>query len=229
MGITTRPALPVRWALICVVFPVYAIVSAGWALGVRVLGLEAFDVQGPSMEPTLLDGDRFVADKSAYGLALPMHDEAVSTWGAPEVGDVVVLRSPDGFDLIKRVVAIGGDRIAIDHDVVVRNGERIELRAVGTWDGGLGEEGQRFEERVGDRAWEIVRSPLSMPESMPEAVVPEGHVFVLGDHRDRSNDSRNPVIGMVPVSRLRGRVSHVYWSVGESGRARWARVGEAVR
>ena len=62
------------------------------------------------MEPTLLNGDRVVVAKFMYGLFLPFRDHADLTWGSPNVGDVVIIKSPaDGVDIVKRVIGVGGD------------------------------------------------------------------------------------------------------------------------
>src|SRR5690606_12608590 len=80
------------------------------AFVLRTCLFEAFEIEGPSMEPTLLNGDRVVVSKFAYGLFLPLRDHAEITWGQPKVGDVVILKSPaDGVDIIKRVIGVGGD------------------------------------------------------------------------------------------------------------------------
>jgi signal peptidase I len=183
----------------------YALASAPPLLS-RVLYIEAFETDGPSMEPTLLDGDRFVIDRSALGLFFPWEREARASWALPEVGDVVVLRSPmDELDIVKRVIGLPGDRIAIREDEVFRDG--ISLGQ------GRGSEGpepaSEVEERVGERRWWTRRDPDS-PSSLHETVVPSGHVFVLGDHRSHSNDSRR--IGPIPLRRLVGIVRLRYAS-----------------
>ena len=58
--------------------------------------------------------------------------------------------------------------------------------------------------------------------------VPKGHIYVLGDHRDSSNDSRNPVLGVIPVTRVKGRALTIYWSSGEEG-LRYDRILKGVR
>lgn len=185
----------------------YALASAP-PLFTRVLYVEGFETDGPSMEPTLLDGDRFLIDRSALGLFLPWEREARASWSVPEVGDVVVLRSPmDELDIVKRVIGLPGDRIEIREDEVFRNGSSLGHEATGESADGMGS--IEVEERVGERRWRTRRDP-GWPSSLDETIVPVGHVFVLGDHRSRSNDSRR--IGPIPLARLVGIVRVRYAS-----------------
>lgn len=225
-----RGQLPIRWGLIAALALPGVFTSGGAALVVRVFAAEAFEFDGPSMEPTLLDGDRFIVEKSAYGLFLPFGSSAVATWNSPQIGDVAVIRTLDDFDIVKRVVAVGGDTVEIRQDAVFVNGHSLRR-------GGMrGCEGDSdcvtLEEGWGDRSWSVSQSQFAIPDSFDAAVVPEGHVFVLGDHRDRSNDSRNPSIGMIPVSRLKGRAAVLYWShdyaPNVSSPIRWGRIGAEV-
>ena len=72
------------------------------AIVIRTCIAEPFDIECPSMEPTLLSGDRVVVEKFRYGLYLPLRDHADINWSSPDPGDVIVLRSPaDGVDIIK--------------------------------------------------------------------------------------------------------------------------------
>ena len=79
------------------------------ALVIRTCLFEAFEIEGPSMEPTLLNGDRVVVSKFVYGLFLPFRDQADISWGGPDVGNVVIIKSPaDGVDIVKRVIGVSG-------------------------------------------------------------------------------------------------------------------------
>ncbi len=202
------------------------------ALFIRVLLFEAFEIDGPSMEPTLLDGDRVVVAKYMYGLFLPFTNEAVFSWGMPNPGDVVIVRSPfDNIDIVKRVIGVPGDVIEVRDDVVFRNDEPLQLRIVGpcrSEDGGHEyDHCEWVEEGIGEHHWETSRSRLSVPDTLEPMEVPEGHIFVMGDHRDRSNDSRNPRVGMIPISRVKGRALAIYWS--SNGGVRWDRIFDGVR
>lgn len=182
------------------------------ALAVRVGIAQAYVIDGPSMEPTLTQGERVLVARYAYGLSLPGITEAVVTWGLPDVGDVVIVQSPvDELDLIKRVVGLPGDVIEIRNDVVYRNGQAMSRtgpdRCTPERFDMLEPACETFSEGTGERIWKISRSAVEAPQSVPPSRVPAGHVYVLGDHRDRSNDSR--AFGPVAVSRLRGEAVFV--------------------
>lgn len=180
------------------------------ALGVRVGIAQAYEIDGPSMEPSLVTGQRLIVLRAAYGLSLPGVESSVATWRVPEVGDVVIVESPlDGLDLVKRVIGVPGDVVEVRGGVVWRNGEPVAAVDRGPCDPSRHvqvDPGCRvIEERIGDRRWLTSRSTRSaLYADVLPVRVPEGHVFVMGDHRDRSNDSR--AFGPVSVARLRGRV-----------------------
>ena len=176
------------------------------AMCIRTGFAQAYVVEGPSMEPTLDDGQRVLVVKYPFGLTLPAAEEALVTWSEPEAGDVVIFGSPlDGTDLVKRVVGVPGDIIEIRDDAVFRNGQPLATGRVGDCRTPTGIACEWREERLGEVAWQTRFDADALPETHPPQMVPPGHVFVLGDHRDRSNDSR--FFGTVPTTRLRGRVA----------------------
>lgn len=157
------------------------------------------------MEPTLANGERVLVVKYPFGLTLPAADHAIFSWSDPDAGDVVILSSPlDGTDLVKRVVGLPGDLVEIRDDGVLVNGRAISTGRSGRCDEVAGAPCEWREEQVGDAAWRTRFTPGNLRESQPPTIVPPGHIYVLGDHRDRSNDSR--FFGAVPTDRLRGRV-----------------------
>jgi signal peptidase I len=182
------------------------------AFGVRIGIAQAYEVDGPSMEPTVFQDERVLVARCAYGLSLPGLDETLVRWSAPRPGDVVIVQSPrDGLDLVKRVIGVAGDVIEVRDGVIHRNGQPIEQREIGACDPARQLDPDPscrvYEESDGDaRRWHISRSALDLDLMLP-VEVPEGHVFVVGDHRDRSNDSR--AFGPIPTSRIRGRVLFV--------------------
>jgi signal peptidase I len=200
------------------------------AMFIRIALFEAFEIEGPSMEPTLLNGDRVVVSKFSYGLFLPLRDQAELSWGGPQVGNVVIIKSPaDGVDIVKRVIGVGGDSIEMRGDRVYRNGQPLPLADVGPCVAGVGQlqpDCRVYESKVGDHDF-LLSTARVMPEPMP-IHVPEGHIYVLGDHRDHSNDSRNPMVGAIPINRIKGRALAIYWSSGPEG-LRWPRMFHAIR
>lgn len=202
------------------------------AIFIRVVVFEAFEIEGPSMEPTFVNGDRVIVAKYPFGLFLPFMNEAVVSWGMPSPGNVVIVRSPaDNVDIVKRVIGVPGDRIEIRDDVVYRNGEPVRTRELGPCREDESSEDRGmcvwYEERLGDHVHRTSTSIIEPTESLSEREVPPGHVFVLGDHRDRSNDSRNPAVGMIPINRLKGRAATIYWSSDEE--VRWDRFFTSVQ
>ncbi|MEM7137753.1 MAG: signal peptidase I [Myxococcota bacterium] len=208
------------------------------AIFIRITLFEAFAIDGPSMEPTLLDGDRVVVAKYPFGLFLPFTHEAMFNWGGPDPGDVIILHSPaDNEDIVKRVIGVGGDEILIRGGKIYRNGEVLETLEVGPC---LRDEQKNidsscmiYEETVDGVAHRMSHSKHDFPLDRLPVRIPEGHVYVLGDHRDSSNDSRNPLIGAVENSRIKGKALFIYMSSKNArdalwNRIRWSRVGSNV-
>ena len=185
------------------------------AMLIRIVLFEAFEIEGPSMMPTLMNGDRVVVAKFLYGLSLPFMDDALVTWGTPNVGDVIILISPeDGVAIVKRVIGVPGDTVEVKKDVVYRNGKPIFVRDGGpckyAYDTDDEPECEWVEETLGKHDWHTSHSVHTSPSDNDAVTVTPGNVFVLGDHRDRSNDSRR--IGLIPVGRIKGRALAIYWS-----------------
>ena len=195
------------------------------AMFIRIVLFEAFEIEGPSMEPTLLNGDRVVVSKFSYGLFLPFMNEAVVSWGLPSVGDVVIVRSPrDNVDIVKRVVGLPGDTIELRDGVVYRNGQGVPHASQGGCRdrpdaGPFGCEW--VEEKLGQHTYRISRNLDSIRTTRATLRVEPDRIYVLGDHRDRSNDSR--ALGTIPISRVKGQVLSIYWS-SEGGAAGCASV-----
>lgn len=178
-----------------------------------------------SMRPSLLEGDVVLVNRLAYDLKLPLTDLRLLPLGEPQRGDVVTFSSPTtGTRLIKRIVGLPGDRIAMQGDVLFINGERAvyepgpvhpERLAPGVVVQALParERVAGIEHAVQFLAVNGARRDLA------ETRVPEGHYFMLGDNRDNSEDSR--FIGMVPRRLLIGRAHHVLVSADWLGEAGW--------
>lgn len=206
------------------------------ALFIRIVFFEAFAIDGPSMEPSLLNGDRVVVAKYPYGLFLPFASEAILTWGSPEVGDVVIVKSPaDEEDIVKRVIGVAGDTVSMVDGQVFRNGEAVPTEEVGPCEDASQKEidpdCRVYEETVGDRSWHTSHGDLNFTRrdlaNWAPMTVPDGHIVVLGDHRDQSNDSRN--IGLIPLNRVKGHALFIYWSNDPGRDHRWGRMFEGIR
>ncbi|MCA9529284.1 MAG: signal peptidase I [Myxococcales bacterium] len=200
---------------------------------IRIVVIELFHIEGSSMQPTLLNGDRIVVAKYPYGLFLPGMDHAVWTWGHPNVGDIVIVHSPmDNVDIVKRVVGLPGDVIAYRDGELFRNGVLQRTNEVGDCEPAQEEHPQWdcavYRETLDGKPHLISHSREDDPDrdlSMP-VTVPPGHIFVMGDHRDMSNDSRN--IGPIPYSRVKGHALFVFTSFSDAGGVRWGRFFEGL-
>lgn len=169
-----------------------------------------YQIPTGSMIPTILPGDRVVADQRAFGWRVPFTHRWLTPPRAPERGDVVVFPSPVAkYDLIKRVVAVGGDTVEVKGERLFVNGSAV------TWDGTPQptEDGARqVVERHGDRA-HITRLDDSTPQlrAFGPFTIPDGMFFPMGDNRDHSGDGR--VFGPIPNDRLLGRAHYVVFAV----------------
>jgi signal peptidase I len=203
---------------------------------------EPFYVPSGSMEPTLLIGDELLATKFPYGYgsaSLPSFIDLPTTphvFGAlPKRGDVVVFRWPGDRSQIwvKRVIGLPGERIALRDGQVFIDGQALGLQPDGTGqaendDGSRMPARRLIETLPGGRTHIIFKlTPLQPLDNMAETVVPPDHVFVMGDNRDNSADSRVPLreggVGMLPVDDLVGRVDGIVgsWDLGMKSRPLW--------
>jgi len=216
------PAAPLRPWQRPGVYLLYAVGAAVFVLapltaGVRDGVLEAFVVPTASMTPTVLPGDRILADKT------------VGRRGGTRLwrGALAVFVSPNDRALIyiKRVIALPGDRVDIDDGGVRVNGRTLAA-AEGGPNGLTGE--------LGDHGPYTVLGPTTPPAGGPGPIhltVPDGQVFVLGDNRGTSVDSRR--FGTVPLADVKGVARQVWFSAGRGGEygsgVRWGRVGHVLR
>jgi signal peptidase I len=173
------------------------IVLAAIVLGMRVFVGEASVVPTGSMEGTILVGDHLFMDKLLYGPEIP-----VVNWRLPMIktvhrGDIVVFHYPKdpSETFLKRVAAVGGDRLEIRNGVLYVNSLPVQ------------------------EPYAVHRAALHSPEeSWGPTAVPQGKLFVMGDNRDNSSDSRD--WGFVPVGNVIGEPMFVYWSY-DAPTSRW--------
>ncbi|MEO1483114.1 MAG: signal peptidase I [Myxococcota bacterium] len=197
------------------------------ALLLRAFVLEAFKIPSGSMIPTLSIGDQIFVNKMVYGIRIPFTSIRLIDFSEPKRGEVIVFicPCPDHVDFIKRVVALPGDTVEVRDSVVYINGDplpRTGGESISYWD--RTEDGRwyearavRYTERNGDIEYDVLLdegADRSFDDFGPK-VVPDGEVFVMGDNRDHSWDSR--AWGGVPLSNVLGRSMFVWWSWGQSG------------
>jgi signal peptidase I len=186
---------------------------------------EPYYVPSGSMEPTLQIGDELLATKYPYGYSaasLPpfinLPDTQRILGALPRRGDIVVFRWPgDRSEIwVKRVIGLPGDRIAMRNGRLWINGTAVALEADGVDqaeadDGSLQPVPRFIETLPGNRSHTIFKHATIGPlDNMPDLIVPPEHLFVMGDNRDNSADSRIAVdaggVGLLPVADLVGRV-----------------------
>jgi len=237
-GAAREPSRVQGWAksVIDIVVIVLLVLAAKTAIA------EPFYVPSGSMEPTLLIGDELLANKFAYGYStasLPSFLVLPNTgrvFGAqPKRADVVVFRWPGNRSQVwvKRVIGLPGDRIALKDGRVIINGEPVGLRPDGTGeaeneDGSQARAARYIETLPGGREHVIFKlSNFDPLDNVPETVVPPGQLFVMGDNRDNSADSRVPLraggVGLLPETDLVGRVDAIVgsWDLGLKDQPIW--------
>ncbi len=184
-------------------------------------------VPSGSMHPNILEGDVVLVNRLAYDFKLPLTDHVLLTLGKPQRGDIVTFHSPrDGVRLIKRIVALPGDRIAMRDKQLILNGQVAGYAALPTpaeraaldapW------QAQAYREYIAGEQHAIQWLPgVAARDNFAELSIPDGHYLVLGDNRDNSADSR--YIGLVPRRLLIGKAERVLLSVDMLG-AWWPRL-----
>lgn len=237
------------------------ILVLAWIL--RSLIAAPFSIPSGSMLPGLYVGDYLLVSKWNYGYSRasflfgfpPISGRLFAK--LPERGDVVVFRGPAGNDVIKRVIGLPGDRVGTVDGRVVLNGRPLATRAIGAVGIPVSdnspcravvprvEAGQclfpAFRETLPNGRSYTVLDQIDNPvvDDFAAVEVPVGHVFLMGDNRDDSADSRIPAeaggMGFIPIESLVGKAVTTFWSTDGSSSwvlpwtwfsaARWERIG----
>ncbi|AKU91027.1 signal peptidase I [Vulgatibacter incomptus] len=214
------------------------LLAAGLALAVRLVCVEVYRIPSGSMLPTLHPGDVVLVNKLAYGVRLPWGGPAWEGAG-PRRGEVVVFRDPRAGEreLIKRVAGVAGDEIEVNDETLFVNGE-AQPRSLATdrfeyWNYRFDlkywhpQSGELYLEELDGHRHATIHSRL-LPRPRPKEGpfrVPEGHVFVLGDNRDDSEDGRTDGGWYVPLENVKGRAALVAISWGKEGLRLWGEEG----
>jgi signal peptidase I len=223
-------------------------VAVAVALLLRAFVVEAFQIPSGSMIPTLEVGDHIFVSKFSYGLSIPFTDTKILQYAQPKRGDVIVFKFPQDHstDYIKRVVGLPGDVIEMKQEELYVNGKAVQReriprvcndgeapRAGGSYDH---DDCELWEENLGGVKHETIQEPGRGGRDFPRTVVPPNQLFVMGDNRDNSSDSR--VWGFVDLELVKGRALIVWWSRAETDgfspvtwfkAIRWRRFFQAVR
>jgi signal peptidase I len=224
-----QPREPVMVEYARSLFPVLLIV-----LVFRSFLFEPFKIPSGSMIPTLLVGDFIVVNKFSYGVRLPVLNKKILDTGSPVRGDVVVFRFPDdpSVNFIKRLVGLPGDTIAYRDKQLFVNGELIDQKASGRFGSNdikcstPAPDAMLVNEQLGDKNHNILKHDRSGGRN-GQWEVPANHFFMMGDNRDRSNDSR--MWGFVPEENLLGRAVGIWLNFDfDKGCADFSRVGSKI-
>ena len=163
-----------------------------------------YHVPSGSMEPTIQVGDRVIVDKAAYNLEVPFTDIVIAKTGDIARGDIVIIDSSAAQTrLIKRVVAVAGDKVALRNNVLFINNERAALTQV---------DARVFKEQILGNSRAIALNAIDSPvKSFNQVTVPTNHVLAMGDNRNNSVDSR--YYGFIPVTEIQGKANAVAFSL----------------
>ncbi len=181
------------------------------ALFIRTFIIQAFKIPSGSMIPTLQIGDHILVNKLSYGIRVPIWGQYLAEFKRPQRGDVVVFIFPEdrSKDFIKRVIGVEGDVVEIRGKKVYINGEAVE---------------DSYAHFEGDDP----QGGFFIRDDYGPKKVPENQIFVMGDNRDRSYDSR--FWGFVDLNDVRGKAFLIYWSWDGNDRwVRWERIGDLIR
>lgn len=189
------------------------------ALFIRAFILQAFKIPSGSMEPTLLIGDHILVSKFAYGVHIPneipfihfkLFPDIILFPSLPDRGDVIVFKFPkdESRDFIKRVIGLPGDKLQVKRQKVFINDEPYEDPAA------------YHRELPG-------REPLIPRDDFGPTRIPQGRLFVMGDNRENSRDSR--YWGFLDLKKVRGKALMIYWSWNAlDGWVRFDRFGQVL-
>ncbi|GAA0280537.1 signal peptidase I [Alteraurantiacibacter aestuarii] len=219
----------------------------------------SFNIPSESMMPRLLVGDYLFAQKWSYGyskrslpLDLPLIPGRIFA-SQPERGDIAIFEHPiDGTDYIKRVIGLPGDEVQMVNGVLHLNGVAVPKVPVEDLVLPISPDGHcaraRFAEQQADGSfacrypqfretlpngvsYNVLDFGLEPQDTTAPVIVPEDRLFLMGDNRDNSLDSRFPAepgrgIGLVPQENLVAQASFMYWSYGDG--VRWSRIGRGI-
>ncbi len=180
------------------------------AMFIRTFIVQAFKIPSGSMLETLQIGDQILVNKFIYGVKIPFtNGKTLISVKDPEKGDIVVFKYPEdpSKDFIKRVVAVGGDTLEIREKLLYVNDKLVAREPYAI-----------------HRDNRIIPANFSTRDYLKKITIPDKKLFVMGDNRDNSHDSR--FWGFVDLTEVKGEAFMIYWSWNkESFGVRWKRLG----
>lgn len=196
-------------------------------LSVRWLLVEPYVIPSGSMIPTLLIHDHILVNKLAYGIRFPFTSKWITEFSSPKRGDIIVFRSveDDGYFMIKRVIGVEGDTIEMtDQGQLKVNGELVPRELIA--DAKNNQEGfyrvdeediggdfanfEVYKENYAGKTYRTMLMPIGFRATDRKFSVPPGHLFMMGDNRDNSKDSRS--WGALPKENVLGKAMFVWLS-----------------
>ena len=181
------------------------------ALLITTFIVKMYKIPSRSMVPTLLVGDQLVVNKFIYGIKIPYFRNTILSITDPQRGDIVVFIYPQdrSLDFIKRVIGTGGDKIEIKDKKIFINGKV-------------------FTDNIGIYSDKMIYPASLQPrDNFGPVTVPKGSLFVMGDNRDESMDSR--FWGFVDLKDVQGKAFIIYWSWNpDEQKIRWQRLGKLL-
>ncbi|MBC2703258.1 signal peptidase I [Desulfobacula sp.] len=183
------------------------------AMFIRTFLVQAFKIPSGSMLETLQIGDQILVNKFIYGVKIPFTDgRTLIPVKNPEKGDIVVFKYPEdpSKDFIKRVIAREGDTLEIINKKIYVNDHLIEGETYAVY-----------------KSSKIYSAMVSSRDNLRKIRVPENKLFVMGDNRDNSHDSR--FWGFVDLKAVKGEAFIIYWSWNKNKfGVRWNRIGDLL-
>jgi signal peptidase I len=189
------------------------------ALFIRTFIVQAFKIPSGSMLPTLKIGDHLLVNKFIYGVKIPFSGTVIIPIKEPHTNDIIVFKFPRNpkLDYIKRVIGVPGDTIVSKNKILYINGKRFD------------------DKHAFHLSSSVMNAAAGPRDSFGPITVPEGKVFVMGDNRDNSFDSR--FWGFVDYKAILGKALILYWSwdvntpffsLQRLKSIRWSRIGDVI-
>jgi len=182
------------------------------ALFIRAYFIQAFKIPSGSMIPTLVVGDHILVNKFIYGTKIPFSDKRVLAFRKPGRGDIIVFKYPEDpdRDFIKRVIAVEGDVIEARNKVIYVNGNPVN---------------EPYKQHTDTT---LTPGGIEPRDNFGPHIVPKEKLFMMGDNRDQSYDSR--YWGYVDLKQIKGEALIMYWSWdSKKNWPRLERIGRLVK